>query len=191
MMRTGLYIAFQAGVLDHPDAKDGQVPFSVFEEKGLPPIVACSGCGMTMNLLSPGCLVDMNDRIWCHDCAGFEEDEPTREIPEDMLRTLRDACDGLPDYFENEVDPLERLRIRALMGRELLEVTPEEEYDIIRDVLEIALLDRTVSGEAKGHVREALDKTFSAPDNHAYDQALDEYWGLLEGSLADPEKEIA
>jgi len=152
----------------------------VFREFRLPMKVACANCRMTMTLLSASCLVDDAGTVWCSDCAPF----PSEEGPEI-------GEDGRPDYFQNEVAPIERVRARFLRDRDLYAVMEEEEYDIVRDVLSLALFDPTVSEEAKGHVREALDKTFTAPHNCAWDQGLDEFWGILEGSLADPEEEIS
>jgi len=191
MMRTGLYVAQQAGVFTHPGIEPGgMIPSEIFQKCGLPIVVECNGCRMSMSLLSPSCLVDANDRTWCPECAGLYEDEPTQVIPKDKLATLVEASDGRPDYFGNEVEPITRVRTRFRLGRDMYEVTPEEEYDILRDMLEIALLDRTVSNEAKAYIRDVLHITFSAPQHQAWDQALSEIWGIMEGSLADPEEVV-
>lgn len=46
----------------------GTVSCEWFVERGLPMIVACSCCGMTMAL--PSALVDDNDTVVCNSCGG-------------------------------------------------------------------------------------------------------------------------
>lgn len=92
-MRTGMSVARSNGVFTHPGIQEGGViPFEVFEKCGLPPVVYCTGCEMSMALLSPSCLVDDNNQVWCRDCAALDpEDEPTQEISADLLESLRAA----------------------------------------------------------------------------------------------------
>ena len=45
---------------------------SWFSEHGLPMIVACTCCQTTMAL--PSALIDGNNDIFCHDCAGDDEE---------------------------------------------------------------------------------------------------------------------
>ena len=49
------------------------IPMPVFSKLGLPAVVACTGCGMTMVVTS--CLIDDNGFIWCRDCAGDGQKE--------------------------------------------------------------------------------------------------------------------
>lgn len=48
----------------------GAVSASWFAERGLPMIVECTCCGMTMAL--PSAYIDEKDYIYCADCAGEE-----------------------------------------------------------------------------------------------------------------------
>jgi len=49
---------------------EGDIPGSWFSENGLPMIVACICCGMTM--AAPWCLLDSNGYTYCGTCAGEE-----------------------------------------------------------------------------------------------------------------------
>lgn len=42
---------------------------ATFEKAGMPMVVSCTGCGMTMTSLSPTAQVDDEDYIWCKECA--------------------------------------------------------------------------------------------------------------------------
>ena len=46
------------------------IPGNWFSENGLPMIVACTYCGMTMS--SPSALVDDDGHCYCSSCAGEE-----------------------------------------------------------------------------------------------------------------------
>lgn len=46
----------------------GQIPGTWFSENGLPMIVSCSCCQMTM--ASPSALVDEDGSIYCSSCGG-------------------------------------------------------------------------------------------------------------------------
>lgn len=46
------------------------IPGSWFSENGLPMIVACTCCGMTMS--SPSALIDDDGQCYCSGCAGEE-----------------------------------------------------------------------------------------------------------------------
>ena len=48
-----------------------QISGSVFSQLGLPMIVACTGCGMTMALSS--CFIDEDSQVWCADCYDGDE----------------------------------------------------------------------------------------------------------------------
>ena len=48
-----------------------------FEAVGLPMLVACTGCGMTMSL--PSALLDPHDRVWCPACLGVGRGEGVAE----------------------------------------------------------------------------------------------------------------
>lgn len=50
----------------------GNIPGTWFSENGLPMIVACTCCGMTMS--SPSAWIDRDGQCYCGSCAG-EEDE--------------------------------------------------------------------------------------------------------------------
>jgi hypothetical protein len=45
-----------------------QIPATVFAELGLPLIVACTCCGMTMCF--PSCVIDDDNYVYCSDCGG-------------------------------------------------------------------------------------------------------------------------
>lgn len=49
-------------------AHDGGITGEAFDALGLPLVVACSGCEMTMAF--PNSYVDQHGRIWCDDCGG-------------------------------------------------------------------------------------------------------------------------
>ena len=49
----------------------------VFVDLGLPMVVACKCCGMTMSL--PSAQVDEEGYTWCSDCAPRDEDEVSAE----------------------------------------------------------------------------------------------------------------
>lgn len=46
------------------------INMQVFIDHHLPMVVACTGCEMTMSLLSPSVRVDDQDRVWCRSCSG-------------------------------------------------------------------------------------------------------------------------
>lgn len=48
----------------------GEIPASWFAEQGLPMIVECTYCGMTMAL--PSALVDDDGNCYCHGCVDEE-----------------------------------------------------------------------------------------------------------------------
>ena len=53
-------------------SRNREIPASWFTENGLPLVVACTNCGMTM--ASPWCWVDHDGQCYCDVCAGAEED---------------------------------------------------------------------------------------------------------------------
>lgn len=55
----------------------GNVDAGWFIEHGLPMIVECSCCQMTMAL--PNALIDDEGNIYCHDCGGAEYEDMTFE----------------------------------------------------------------------------------------------------------------
>lgn len=50
----------------------GDIPGTWFSENGLPMVVACTCCGMTM--AAPSAWIDMDGSCYCGSCIG-EEDE--------------------------------------------------------------------------------------------------------------------
>lgn len=70
-MKSGKDILYQRAA-DAGIVLGGSIPFPVFAQLGLPPIVACTGCGTTMVL--PACMVDDDNQCWCRNCSGQEED---------------------------------------------------------------------------------------------------------------------
>ena len=78
------------------------IPLPVFTQLGLPAVVACTGCGMTM--VMPSCLVDDDDQCWCRDCAGEDEDEeasPNESPEEPEIDESMNPYDGTFDW-END-----------------------------------------------------------------------------------------
>jgi hypothetical protein len=63
--RTGEDIARERGL----DLDRDQIPAADFAAAGLPLIVACTGCTMTMNVLSAN--VTDDESVYCADCAGY------------------------------------------------------------------------------------------------------------------------
>lgn len=52
----------------------GNIPGTWFAENGLPMVVSCTCCGMTM--VAPSAFVDDDGSIYCGDCSGYDyEDE--------------------------------------------------------------------------------------------------------------------
>jgi hypothetical protein len=49
------------------------IPESVFRSLGLPMIVSCTNCEATLAL--PAAYIDLDDQIYCGDCAGVEDDD--------------------------------------------------------------------------------------------------------------------
>ena len=70
MMRTAERYIFEEMGVEMPK---GEIRGSWFSENGLPMIVECSCCGMTMVL--PSAMVDDDGRCFCSLCA-CEFDEP-------------------------------------------------------------------------------------------------------------------
>ncbi|MCK9477825.1 MAG: hypothetical protein M0R46_18070 [Candidatus Muirbacterium halophilum] len=77
-----------------------EIPASVFSQLGLPLIVACTGCGMTMCF--PSCYVDENDFLWCGCCAG-EDFSPNDEIdfPEEIDESMS-PHDGICNWASDD-----------------------------------------------------------------------------------------
>ena len=50
----------------------GEIPGSWFSKNGLPMIVSCTCCGMTM--AAPSAWIDDKGYIFCGDCAGAVDD---------------------------------------------------------------------------------------------------------------------
>ena len=48
------------------------IPGNWFSENGIPMIVACTCCGMTMS--SPSAWIDRDGQCYCSGCAGAEDD---------------------------------------------------------------------------------------------------------------------
>ena len=129
MMKTGEQVFAERG--GKPNTPEGSITLAEFQRVGLPMVVACVGCAMTMNFFSA--LVDEDGRIWCRDCAGngelgdVAEDDPRDRAwqrydlytqPDGTIRgeasTNDDNDDGYPDgtvdrwplKFQNREDAL-------------------------------------------------------------------------------------
>ena len=61
------YILDEFGI----EMPENTIPVSWFSEHGLPMIVACTCCGMTMS--SPSAMIDDDGSCYCGGCAGEEE----------------------------------------------------------------------------------------------------------------------
>lgn len=71
MLRTAKrYILEEMGI----EMPKGDIRGSWFVENGLPMIVECSCCGMTMVL--PSAMIDDDGHCYCSSCA-YEDDEPS------------------------------------------------------------------------------------------------------------------
>lgn len=69
-MKTGKDILKEHGVeMD----EHGRIPVSEISKVGLPAVVACCCCDMSMTILS--CLVDEEGYIYCGDCAPVIADQ--------------------------------------------------------------------------------------------------------------------
>lgn len=161
-MKTGRQIAAEKGLLPVPYGH----PFSAFEAVGLPPVVACSGCGMTMSLIGPSCRVDDQDRCWCADCA---------ELTEDYDPYLDDTL-TLP--------VVRRILMRLDFGLYPHEVTPKEEWEILTDILAVAANanDPEITDEEKRLVLDALeDWGVMEPELplYLYEDAAEKCWEAL------------
>ncbi|MBE6148165.1 MAG: hypothetical protein E7167_01435 [Firmicutes bacterium] len=67
MLRTAeKYVLEEMGV----EMPKGEISGAWFAEQGLPMIVECTECGMTMAL--PSALVDDNGHCYCHGCVSEE-----------------------------------------------------------------------------------------------------------------------
>lgn len=71
----------------YPEMPKGTVNAEWFIEHGLPMIVECSCCTMTMAL--PNALIDDEGNIYCHDCGGAEYEEAKPDM------TLEEALEKL------------------------------------------------------------------------------------------------
>lgn len=145
-MKTGREIAVEKGILSPP--KDGKyeaaaVPMSAFEDARLPLVVMCIHCGMTMSLIGPNCRVDDRGMVWCAECAEMMDDDEFSENP----------------YALDEPLPtvIQRVLMRLDFGRDPHEVTPEEEWDILTEILYAAANDPTITDEEKRPILDALE----------------------------------
>lgn len=68
-LRPGRVAAREMGL----DVSQESISYADFCAAGLEMIVACTGCMMTMVLLSPTCYVDELDQTWCVTCLGLDE----------------------------------------------------------------------------------------------------------------------
>lgn len=58
------------------ERKKGQsISMAEIAEAGFVMVVACTGCEMTMAILSPSAYLDATGCIWCADCAGMPRTE--------------------------------------------------------------------------------------------------------------------
>ena len=60
----------------------GKISGEWFSQNGLPMIVSCTCCGMTMS--APSALIDNTGLIFCTGCGEAFEDEPLPEDAEDL-----------------------------------------------------------------------------------------------------------
>jgi hypothetical protein len=70
--------AFMDVVVEHRK-QDKAINGAIFEDHGVPMVVACCGCEMTMVLFSA--VLDQHGRCWCEGCAGDFEEDPERSRP--------------------------------------------------------------------------------------------------------------
>jgi predicted nucleic acid-binding Zn-ribbon protein len=54
---------------DADNLEKGSVSMGAFLDHGLPMVVSCTGCEMTMTLTSLSVNVDDDDCVWCQECG--------------------------------------------------------------------------------------------------------------------------
>ena len=64
------------------ETPQGEISGAWFRENGLPMILACTCCGMTMS--APSALIDRTGQVYCSGCGDLTEDEPLSEDAEDL-----------------------------------------------------------------------------------------------------------
>ena len=64
----------------------GEISGAWFSQNGLPMILACTCCGMTMS--APSALIDHNGQVYCSGCGDPTEWEPLPEDTEDLGRHI-------------------------------------------------------------------------------------------------------
>ena len=83
----------------------GEINGSWFVENGLPMIVACTCCGMTM--AAPSAWIDRKGQCFCGGCIGAEDEWGPYDEDDDL--TLQDNTeedpDWEPDADESNYDP--------------------------------------------------------------------------------------
>ena len=89
------YILSEFGI----EMPKGEINGSWFVENGLPMVVACTCCGMTMS--SPSAWIDRNGQCFCGGCIGAEDDWGPYDEADDL--TLQDNPEDDFDYGEWDV----------------------------------------------------------------------------------------
>ena len=65
-MKNGMEACIERGLAPGKDSYS----LADFNAIGVPMVVACTGCGMTMAVLSQSVRVDEREFVWCRSCAG-------------------------------------------------------------------------------------------------------------------------
>ncbi len=73
MMTVESYLKSKGREYPKPDGEDGSISLAAFEAVGVPMVVACTNCEMTM-VCGPKVPCDEDGRIWCTECAEAFED---------------------------------------------------------------------------------------------------------------------
>jgi hypothetical protein len=68
VFKTGVEILRDKGI--ELPADDSGISVDTLIEAGIPPMVACCGCGMTMSIVSASVRIDENTAVWCVSCVG-------------------------------------------------------------------------------------------------------------------------
>ena len=69
-MKTGRQWCEEHGL----DTSKGSVSGAEFDRLRIPMVVRCTGCEMSMTILSPSVRVDDRDYVWCKECGGDEDE---------------------------------------------------------------------------------------------------------------------
>jgi hypothetical protein len=91
-----------------PDGDDKSISLAAFEAAGLPMVVACTHCTMTMALHAERPCNEAGE-IFCDDCAAsFDIDEETDELPPTKLAksawVICDLCHGEGTHVNPSID---------------------------------------------------------------------------------------